>query len=55
LCEILMDPQQTLYPKLSSTVGSDGKMISSSLENMYPFLEEDVSQKNSIVELGWGH
>ena len=55
LCEILMDPQQSLYPKLSSTVGSDGKMISSSLENMYPFLEKDDSQKNSIKDFGWGH
>jgi acetolactate synthase I/II/III large subunit len=55
LCEIWMDPQQTLYPKLSSTVGSDGKMISSSLENMFPFLEIDVSQKDSIEDLGWGH
>jgi acetolactate synthase-1/2/3 large subunit len=55
LCEIFMDPQQSLYPKLSSTIGSDGKMISSSLENMYPFLEVDESQKNSIVDFGWGH
>lgn len=55
LCEILMDPQQTLYPKLSSTIGSDGKLISSSLENMYPFLEKDESQKNSITDLGWAH
>jgi acetolactate synthase-1/2/3 large subunit len=55
LCEILMDPQQSLFPKLSSTVTSDGKMISSSLENMYPFLEIDVSQEDSIKDLGWGH
>ena len=55
LCEIIMDPQQSLYPKLMSTVGSDGKMISSSLENMYPFLEKDESQKDWIVDLGWGH
>jgi len=55
LCEILMDPQQSLYPKLMSSMDSDGKLISSSLENMYPFLEKDESQKDSIVDLGWAH
>ena len=55
LCEIFMDPEQSLYPKLMSSMGSDGKLVSSSLENMYPFLEKDESQKDSIVDLGWAH
>ena len=28
VCEVMMDPKQTLYPKLSSTVEDDGKIIS---------------------------
>jgi acetolactate synthase I/II/III large subunit len=48
LCEIMMDPKQTLYPKLSSTMGSDGKMISSSLENMFPFLDPKLYQSHIV-------
>jgi len=47
-CEVMMDPKQTLYPKLSSSVGNDGKMISSSLENMFPFLDSATYQSHMV-------
>jgi len=50
LCEILMDPKQTLYPKLSSEVKPDGKIVSKPLEDLYPFLSRDEFRKNMIIE-----
>lgn len=49
LCEVFMDPAQTLYPKLSSVVKPDGTIVSQPLENMYPFLPEHVFRKNMLV------
>jgi acetolactate synthase-1/2/3 large subunit len=37
-CEIKMDPNQTLYPKVASIKTSEGKMISKPMEEMFPFL-----------------
>ena len=48
-CKVMMDPAQTLYPKLSSVVNFDGKMISRPLEDMYPFLDRDKFRANMII------
>ncbi len=45
ICEVMMDPNQTLYPKLSSVVRPDGAMISKPLEDMYPLLRRDLFKK----------
>ena len=50
LCEVLMDPKQTLYPKLSSEVKPDGRLISKPLEDLYPFLDRDEFKKNMIIK-----
>jgi len=50
LCEVLMDPAQTLYPKLSSAVKPDGTMVSRPLEDMYPFLDREELAKEMIVK-----
>jgi acetolactate synthase I/II/III large subunit len=39
VCEIRMDPNQTLYPKVASVKTEDGKMISKPMEDMFPFVE----------------
>jgi acetolactate synthase-1/2/3 large subunit len=49
LCEIMMDPKQTLYPKLSSVVNFDGSMVSRPLEDMYPFLPRDEFRKSMLI------
>jgi acetolactate synthase I/II/III large subunit len=41
LCEIKMDPEQTLYPKVASEKLPDGRMISKPVETMYPFLTDN--------------
>jgi len=40
ICELIMDPLQTLYPKVHSKKNKDGSMSSATLENMFPFLPE---------------
>jgi acetolactate synthase I/II/III large subunit len=40
ICEIKMDPEQTLYPKVASFRTAEGKMISKPMEDMFPFLPE---------------
>ncbi len=49
LCEVSMDPKQTLYPKLSSEVKPDGTMVSKPLEDMYPFLPREEFRKCMII------
>lgn len=50
LCELMMDPNQSLIPKVTSYVRSDGKVISKPMEDMYPFLPRDEFLKNMIVK-----
>jgi acetolactate synthase-1/2/3 large subunit len=50
VCEVLMDPNQTLNPKLSSVVTPEGKMISKPLEDMYPFLDREKFRAAMIVK-----
>jgi len=50
LCEVELDPEERMYPKLSSEVREDGTMVSKPLEDMYPFLERDEFKKNMIIK-----
>ena len=45
ICEITMDPEQTLFPKSASSMDKNGKMVSSPLERMFPFLPDEEQQK----------
>lgn len=40
LCEIMMTENQLLIPRVQSSKDADGKIISNSLENMFPYLKE---------------
>ena len=48
-CEIFMDPNQTLYPKITSVKKPDGAMVSKPLEDMFPFLDRKEFKENMIV------
>lgn len=50
LCEVLLSPKQTLYPKLSSDVKPDGTLVSKPLEDMYPFLTREEFRRIMIIE-----
>lgn len=47
--EIVVDPDQNFSPKLSSKVLPDGKIVSPSIDDMFPFLEREEYEANKIV------
>jgi acetolactate synthase-1/2/3 large subunit len=49
LCDIIMDPDCFVTPRVISKQLPDGRMVSSPLEEMYPFLEEDEFLSNMII------
>jgi len=49
ICEIMLDPNEKMEPKLSSRVKSDGKIISKPLEDMYPFIDRELFDNNMII------
>lgn len=48
LCNVILDPDQPFEPKLSSKQLPDGKMVSASLEDMFPFLSKEELESNMI-------
>ena len=51
LCEVMFDPAQEFEPKLSSRALPDGKMVTSSLEDMAPFLSREELAENMLIPL----
>jgi len=49
ICEVFMDPEQFFYPKLGLSVQKDGSLISPTLEDLSPFLDRALLEKNMIV------
>ncbi len=49
LCEVMLDREQTFEPRLSSRVLPDGRMISSPLEDLYPFLHPEELADNLLI------
>jgi acetolactate synthase I/II/III large subunit len=45
----MIDPEQGFEPRLSSRVLPDGKMVSSPLEDMYPFLDSEELAGNLLI------
>jgi len=45
LCEIMMVENQLLIPRVQSSKDENGKIISNSLENMFPYLSDDEMKK----------
>jgi acetolactate synthase-1/2/3 large subunit len=50
LCEVILDSMQAFEPKLSSRKLQDGTMVSSSLEDMYPFLDRKEFEENMLID-----
>jgi acetolactate synthase-1/2/3 large subunit len=51
LCEVFIDPDQPFSPKLASRQLPDGRMISSPLEDMSPFLPREEFRENMLIPL----
>lgn len=46
LCNVVVDPNQNFVPKLSSKVLPDGRIVSPSMDDMFPFLSRDEYAAN---------
>ena len=51
ICEVFLDLAQGFEPKLSSRKLEDGSMVSSSLEDMFPFLSREELEENMFIPL----
>lgn len=51
ICEVVLDDAQFFTPKLSSRIMPDGKIVSPSLEDMFPFIDRDELDKAMNPEL----
>jgi len=49
ICEIMLDPEEKMEPKLSSEKKNDGSMVSKPLEDMYPFLDRELFAKQMLI------
>lgn len=52
VCEVLLDPTQGFEPKLSSRRLPDGRMVSSPLDDMAPFLDRSELASNRFLSPG---
>ena len=46
LCNVVVDPEQNFVPKLSSKVLPDGRIVSPSMDDMFPFLPRGEYEAN---------
>jgi acetolactate synthase-1/2/3 large subunit len=49
LCNVAIDADQTFMPRITSKQLKDGRMVSSPLEDMYPFLGEEEFMSNMLI------
>jgi acetolactate synthase I/II/III large subunit len=49
LCEVMLDPEQQFEPKLSSRQLPDGRIVSSPLEDLFPFLSREELRENLFI------
>ena len=49
-CEVFINPDQLVIPKLASRQKSDGTMVSSPIEDLYPFLDREEFKSNMIIK-----
>jgi acetolactate synthase I/II/III large subunit len=50
VCEIIMEENQPLIPRVSSLKKPDGTIISKPIEDLYPFLSREEFRENMIVK-----
>ena len=51
LCEVFLDKSQPFAPKLSSRKLDDGRMVTSALEDLAPFLSREEMAENMLIPL----
>ena len=51
LCEVMLDLTQSFAPKLASRRLPDGRMVSSPLEDLFPFLSREELAENMLIPM----
>lgn len=51
LCEVMVEPDQAIGPRITSRIGENGKMVSSPLEDLFPFLDREELKANMLIPL----
>jgi acetolactate synthase-1/2/3 large subunit len=51
LCEVMIQPNQAIGPRVSSRIRPDGSMVSTPLEDMFPFLDREELRSNMLIPL----
>lgn len=51
VCEVMVQPDQPIGPRVSSRIRSDGAMVSTPLEDLFPFLNRDELKANMMIPL----
>ncbi len=49
VCDVMVDPDLQMAPKLSSMARPDGSMVSKPLEDLWPFLDREEFRANMII------
>jgi acetolactate synthase-1/2/3 large subunit len=50
VCEVMCIPDEVRAPRISSTKLPDGTMVSSALEDLWPFLSPEELEENMLEE-----
>jgi acetolactate synthase-1/2/3 large subunit len=50
ICEVMINPEEQVTPKVKTVLGNNGKLISKPLEDLFPFLERSEFLENMIVK-----
>ena len=51
ICEVHVEDDQDMLPRIGFTVKEDGKWIAKPLEDMYPYLDRKTIKDNMIIDL----
>lgn len=51
VCEVMVQPDQAIGPRVSSRIRSDGTMVSTPLEDLFPYLDRDELKANMMIPL----
>lgn len=49
ICEVMIQPNQPIGPRVSSKIGANGAMVSTPLEDLFPFLDRDELNDNMLI------
>ena len=51
ICDVMMDPNQYFYPKISTEMSKEGKIVSPPLEDLSPLISRTDLKKNMLIPM----